>query len=245
VPYAERFARAGLHALAFDYRHFGASDGEPRQLASIREQLEDYAAAIAHARALPGVDGERIVVWGTSYSGGHVVAVAVADGHVAAVVAQTPAMDGATAVLNIARYAGLGHLARVVAVGVRDELAALRGRDPVMLAVVGPPRSVGAMTTPDAQRGYETIAGPSWRNEICGRLMLRAGSYRPGLLADRLPCPMLVQIADRDSVAPVKAAQDAAWRATGRAEVRTYPIEHFDIYTARRSSALSRTSCTS
>ena len=50
-------------------------------------------------------------------------------------------------------------------------------------------------------------------------------------MADELPCPMLVQIADRDSVAPVKAAQDAAWRATGRAEVRTYPIGHFDIYT--------------
>jgi hypothetical protein len=42
-----------------------------------------------------------------------------------------------------------------------------------------------------------------------------------------------VQIADRDAVAPVKGAQDAAWRATGRAEVRTYPIGHFDIYVGR------------
>jgi hypothetical protein len=172
-----------------------------------------------------------MVVWGTSYSGGHVVPVAVADGAVAAVIAQTPAMDGATAVLNIARYAGLGHLMRVVAVGLRDQFAALRGDDPVMLPIVGPPGSVGVMTTADAQRGYETIAGASWRNEIAGRLMLRAGSYRPGKQADGLPCAMLVQIADRDSVAPPKAAQDAAWLATGRAEVRTYPIEHFDIYT--------------
>jgi uncharacterized protein len=231
VPYAERFSRAGLDALAFDYRHFGASDGEPRQLISIRSQLEDYAAAIAFVRSLAGVDPARIVVWGTSYSGGHVVPVAVADGRVAAVISQTPAMDGATAVLNIARYAGLMHLARVVAVGIRDQFAAMRGREAVMLPVVGPPGSVGAMTTPDAESGYGTIAGASWRNEICGRLMLRAGSYRPGLQADRLSCPILIQIADRDSVAPVKAAQDAAWRATGRAEVRTYPIEHFDIYT--------------
>ena len=28
--YAERFAAAGLAALAFDYRRFGASEGEPR-----------------------------------------------------------------------------------------------------------------------------------------------------------------------------------------------------------------------
>ena len=230
LPYAERFAAAGLHALAFDYRHFGASEGEPRQLISIREQLEDYAAAIAYARSLAGVDPARIAVWGSSYSGGHVVSVAVADGRVAAVIAQTPAMDGLAAVLNVARYAGPAHLARLVAAGIRDQLAAFRGQPPVTLALVGPPGSVAAMTTPDAQPGYEAITGPTWRNEVAARIMLRAGSYRPGLQADRLPCAMLVQVADRDSVAPVKAAQDAVWRATGRGEMRTYPIGHFDVY---------------
>src|SRR6478736_8002572 len=67
IPYAERFSAAGLDALAFDYRHFGASDGEPRQLLSIREQLEDWAEAIAFARSLEGVDPERILLWGSSY----------------------------------------------------------------------------------------------------------------------------------------------------------------------------------
>lgn len=86
------------------------------------------------------------------------------------------------------------------------------------------------MTTPDAEPGYLAIAGSSWRNEVAARLMLTAARYRPGLLSDRLPCPLLVQIADRDAVAPVKAAQDAAWRATGRGEVRTYPIGHFEVY---------------
>ena len=42
APYAERFAAAGLAVLLFDYRHFGASDGEPRQLVSVRRQLDDY-----------------------------------------------------------------------------------------------------------------------------------------------------------------------------------------------------------
>src|ERR1700681_4663931 len=111
LPFAERFAAAGVDALAFDYRHFGASDGEPRQLLSIPRQLEDYAAAIARARTLDGVDPERIGAWGSSYSGGHVVAVAVADGRVAAVISQVPAMDGAATLVNIARYAGAGQLA--------------------------------------------------------------------------------------------------------------------------------------
>jgi len=231
IPYAERFASAGVHALAFDYRGFGLSDGQPRQILSPVRQREDYAAAIAFARSLEGVDPDRIVVWGSSYSGGHVVAVAVADGRVAGAIAQVPNMDGLLAVLNVARYAGLGHLARLVLAGMRDLAGSLRGRPPLMIPLVGAPGTVGAMTTADAEPGYRAIAGPSWRNEVAARMVLGTGAYRPGLQADRLPCPMLVQIGDRDTIVPPKAAQDAAWRATGRAEVRTYPIGHFDIYT--------------
>jgi pimeloyl-ACP methyl ester carboxylesterase len=231
LPYAERFAAAGVDALAFDYRSFGRSDGQPRQVLSPARQREDYAAAIAFARSLEGVDPERIVVWGSSYSGGHVVPVAVADGRVAGAIAQVPNMDGLAAVLNVARYAGLGHLARLVLAGIRDLAGSLRGRPPLMIPLVGAPGSVGAMTTTDAEPGYRAIAGPSWRNEVAARMVLGTGAYRPGLQADRLPCPMLVQIGDRDTIVPAKAAQDAAWRATGRAEVRTYPIGHFEIYT--------------
>jgi len=233
LPFAERFGAAGVDAVAFDYRHFGSSDGIPRQLLSISGQLDDYSAAIAYARSLPDVDPDRIVAWGSSYAGGHVIPVAVADGRVAAVIAQVPAMDGRVALLNVARYAGPGHLARLVFRGLRDAAASWRGRPPVMAPVVGPPGSVGAMTTPDAEPGYRAIAGPSWHNEVAARIFLTAGKYRPGLQADRLPCPILIQIADRDAVAPPQAAQDAAWRATGRAEVRSYPIEHFDIYTGQ------------
>jgi pimeloyl-ACP methyl ester carboxylesterase len=237
LAFAQRFRAAGLDAVAFDYRHFGASDGEPRQLLSIKRQLEDYAAAIAYARSLEGVDPQRIVVWGSSYAGGHVVSAAIADGHVAAVIAQVPAMDGLATLANLVRYAGAAQLVRLTLLGLRDQLASLRGRPPVMLAAVGAPGTVAAMTSPDAEAGYRAIAGPTWRNEVAARIALSAASYRPGLQADRLPCPMLVQIADRDTVAPPKAAQDAAFRATGRAEVRTYPIGHFDVY---RGAAFER-----
>lgn len=230
LPYAERFAAAGLDALAFDYRHFGASGGEPRQLVSVPRQLEDYAAAVSFARTLPDVDPARIVVWGTSFSGGHVVEVAVADGRVAAAIAQTPAMDGRANLINLGRYAGLGVLNRLTLAGIRDALGALRGRPPLMLPAVGPPGSLAAMTSPDAEPGYRAITGPTWRNEFAARFALTAALYRPGLKADRLPCPILVQVADRDRVAPPAAAQDAAWLATGRSEVRVYPIGHFDIY---------------
>lgn len=92
LSFAEVFADAGLDAFAFDYRGFGASDGTPRQDISVRRQRQDYHAAIAAARHLPGVDRNRIALWGTSYSAGHCVAVAAQDGRIAAVVSMTPAM---------------------------------------------------------------------------------------------------------------------------------------------------------
>jgi uncharacterized protein len=52
--YAQRFANAGFVVLAFDYRHWGESDGEPRRWVSLGRQLEDWRAAVNDARRLEG-----------------------------------------------------------------------------------------------------------------------------------------------------------------------------------------------
>ena len=75
-PFAEALAKAGLDVLAFDYRGFGASEGEPRQRVDVAAQLEDYRAAMAAAARCPGVDPRRLVLWGVSLAGGHVLAAA-------------------------------------------------------------------------------------------------------------------------------------------------------------------------
>ncbi|RMF21591.1 MAG: alpha/beta hydrolase [Deltaproteobacteria bacterium] len=228
--YGHRFADAGMHALAFDYRHFGTSDGEPRQLISIGSQLADWAAAIAYARSLPGVDADRIALFGTSFSGGHVVEVAVADGRVAAVVSQCPMMDGLAALKNIAGYGALLQVLQLTWAGLDDLARSLIGLSPRMVPIVGPPGSLAAMTTPDAEPGYRAIAPPGFRNEVCARICLGVGAYRPGLKADRLPCPILVCACEKDSVAPVEAAKDAVRRAGALGHLKLYPIGHFDIY---------------
>jgi dienelactone hydrolase len=71
--YGERFAQAGFAALVFDYRGFGANDGHPRRVIDIGAQHNDWRAALAYARGLEGVDGRRVVAWGTSFAGGHVL----------------------------------------------------------------------------------------------------------------------------------------------------------------------------
>src|ERR1700736_1726676 len=110
-PYAQRFVDAGIAALVFTYRHFGDSGGRPRQLLDIKHQLADWAAALAYARSLDGIDRERIALWGTSFGGGHVIEAAARDGAVAAVVSQCPFTDGlaasrAASPRSLARAAG-------------------------------------------------------------------------------------------------------------------------------------------
>jgi fermentation-respiration switch protein FrsA (DUF1100 family) len=228
-PYALAFVAAGLVVVLFDYRHFGASDGEPRQLVSVRRQLEDYSNAVAFARRLPGVDPRRIAVWGTSFSGGHALTLAARMPDLAAAVAQCPMMDGLAAVRGIARYAGLGQLLRLTAHGLVDLCVAPFGRTHC-IPTVGLPGSLAMMSSPDADEGYRALAPPGFRFEIAARIALFAGLYRPVRHAARARCPVLVQICTLDSVAPAAAAEEAVRRLGTNGEVRRYPIGHFEPY---------------
>ncbi len=232
-PYASRFAEAGYVVLLFDYRHFGASDGDPRQLLSIRRQLQDWAGAIAFARQMPQVDPDRIALWGSSFSGGHVIVAAARDGNIAALSAQGPMMDGWAALRNYIRYAGVADLIKLACLGIWDQLRALAGCSPVTVPVIGKPGELAAMSTPDAYAGYMAIAPPGWHNEIGARMALTLGTYRPIALAGKVSCPALIQVCRQDSVAPAAVAIETARRMGARAELKQYDCGHFDIYTGQ------------
>lgn len=225
--FAARFARAGLAAVVFDYRHFGASGGQPRQLLDITRQLQDWAAALTYLRARPEFDSGRLALWGSSFSGGHVLATAARDHGLAAVIAQVPFTDG---LINLPAL-GLGHALRLVRAGLIDQVGAWAGRPPYPVKVVGPPGSLAVMNTPDAEPGYRAIIPEDvhWVDEVAARIVLRVGSYRPGREAGAIVCPVLFCIASQDAVTPPATARRAAERAP-LAEVREYPIGHFDIY---------------
>ena len=227
--YAERFCAAGIGVLLFDYRHFGASGGKPRQLLDISRQHADFRRALAYARDLDWVDPERVGLFGSSFSGGHVLAVGAADGRVAAIVSQCPFTDGLATLPAL----GLKTIMRVTVAGLRDQVTALRRGAPYYIPAVAPPGSLGVATTDDSLSGMTTIAEQSvdaqWDNRVAARIMLRMGMYRPGLKAAKLPCPALFCITDQDSVTP--AARTAKLAARGpRNEIKRYPIRHFDIY---------------
>ncbi len=230
-PFATAVAEAGFDVLAFDYRGFGSSGGTPRQRASMTGQVEDYRAALAAAARLPGVDPHRLVLWGVSLAGGHVLAAAAGRDDVAAVVSLVPLVDGRAAARLALKHHAPSAILRSTGAGVRSRVSSLRGGAPVTMPVVARPGEVGALTLPGHYEAYLALAGPTWRNEIDASVGLELGSHRPGKHAKSLRCPLLVQIADFDRSSPPHAAAKAA--EAGRAEVRHYPCDHFDVWPGR------------
>lgn len=231
LPFAERFAAAGADVLVFDYRGYGLSEGTPRQDVAHLKHRQDYHSAIAHARGLPGVDPERIVLWGSSYSGGHVVPVAAKDGQVAAVISQGAAMDGLVALLKIRRWAGVGQRLKLTGHALWDVVGSLLGRAPHLIPVVGPPGTLAAITAEGAETGYRSIMGPTFRNEMCARGAAIIPLNRPVRSASKLRAPIFLVVAERDNICPPAAVRAVARKAGACSEVLELDCGHFDIYT--------------
>ena len=225
--YAERFSAAGYACLVFDYRNFGDSEGFPRQLLDIGMQLADWAAAVSYARTLPGVDPDRIALWGTSFGGGHAIATAARLPGIAAAVAQCPFTDGIASARTLSPWI----FSRVGILAARDLVATRLGKPPVMVATVGRPGEVALMNAPDAYPGYLKLVpeGLDVPHEVAARIALKIMTYRPGRLTPKITCPILFCVCEADSVAPAAATLRYAGKAP-RGEVKLYPEGHFAIY---------------
>jgi uncharacterized protein len=225
--YAETFAEAGYHALVFDYRHFGDSGGEPRQILDIRKQHQDWHAAIRTARGMPGVDQGRMILWGTSFSGGHVVPVALQESGIAAVISQVPHLNG----IATAMAAGPVQNFRLGNAAWRDVLRMILRRSPYYVHIVGKPGELAAMTAPDAEEGVKKLYPESYEpNEyVAARIFLQVGLYSPGNLAPKLTMPWLVQVASEDLTTPLSPALKAVMKAP-QGKLVVYRCGHFDAY---------------
>jgi pimeloyl-ACP methyl ester carboxylesterase len=240
--FAAAFAAAGFTVLAFDFRHFGASGGEPRQVGRVRNQLEDYAAAVGFARTLPEVAADRIAVWGFSLSGGHVFRLAATLPGLAAAIAQTPNADGLAATRNARRYTTGRALARVTGLALRDAIGGPLGCPPRLLPLTGPSGSVALLSTPDALEGDAALDPDGrygdWSRTVAARAALTLPAYRPGRDAARARCPLLVVVADNDRTALVSPSVAAAGRAPAGELVRV-PGGHYAPFLAAHDDVVA------
>jgi len=227
--YAVRYQAAGYAVLTFDYRYFGKSGGEPRQLLLLTNQLEDYKAAVEYARSLKEIDPARIAIWGTSASGGYGIPIAAEDEGIACVVAQCPGIDSKASSKMFKEQLGLGLMLRLFVHAQRDMGRSRIGMPAHKLPIVGKPGTLAFFPFADAYDGYSKLASESFVNEVCARVILRSAGYDPIQVIRNISTPVLVQICEYDSLAPVSPEAEAVLKQ--HADVIRYPIGHFDIYT--------------
>ncbi|MGY6655534.1 alpha/beta hydrolase [Amycolatopsis sp. TRM77291] len=239
-PHAERFATEGMAALVFDYRGFGESDGEPRQLADIDGQQDDLRAAIGFARAHDHIEPRAVMLWGNSLGGAHVVSVAAGDPDIVAVVAQIPFNGFPKRVEGRSTWQTLRLLGAIGWDALRGKL----GLRPYYIPMVGQPGELAVAATAEAEQHIRTLTGGGetslWRNSVAPRALLSMMRYHPDEAAARLTMPLLVCVAADDHETPLETTRALAERAS-RGELRSYPGTHFTFYTdsATRERALT------
>jgi len=229
--YAEVFAAAGLNALVFDNRNFGASDGEPRQEIDPWAQVGDYRHAITYAGTLPECDA-RLGVWGSSYSGGHVLVVAAIDRRVKAVACQVPMVSGHD---NFRALVRADLIAGFQDGFNADRAARFRGDPPAVVPVVAEdPLAPCALPTADSWQWFSETGktrATSWRNEVTLRSVEMFSEYEPSTYLPYIsPTPLLMMPAIGDHLTPCDLAVAAYEKAREPKKLVILPGGHFDAY---------------
>lgn len=227
---ADALAAAGFAVLLYDHRNLGASDGSPRQEIDIWAQARDYRAAFDWLAARPEVDGTRIALWGSSYSGGEVLVVGAADRRVAAVVAQVP-FAGITTEYSDADLAAWPVLRDALLSGERGAPAEPFGPIAVVCEVDGGPAFLGQ---PESWRWFSELGmrpGSTWRNEVTIRNDGGPVLFDPGLAVTSVaPTPLLMIVATEDRLAATDVALAAFARAGEPKELVLVEGDHFVPY---------------
>ena len=232
--FAEAFAAAGLAALVFDNRNFGESGGEPRQEIDPWQQVRDYRDAITFAETLDETDAERIGIWGSSYSGGHVIVVGAIDRRVRCVAAQVPLISGHR---NARRLIRADLWAPVQGMFAEDRRKRYQGGAPGLIPVVAEdPSAPSALPTPDSWAWFSETGrtrAPNWRNEVTLRSVEMFTEYEPGAYVSYVsPTPLLLVVALKDHLTVADEALAAYEEALAPKRLVTLSGGHFDAYVA-------------
>lgn len=228
--FAERFAALGIAAMAFTYRYFGDSGGQPRQLMSVSRQLEDWEAALNFVKSRQDLDGSRLAVWGSSFGGGHAITMASRHPELRAAVAQCPFTDGLASATAQGVVAGIKDSVKLLPLVLSDFIAKRKGAV-VTVPIAANPGELALMSTHDALNGYLKLMpkGTEFVNHVAARVIPEIARYRPGLATRKIKCPILFCVSETDTVTPPGRTLILAGRAP-RGDIKRYNAGHFDFY---------------
>ncbi len=227
--FAERFAAEGFACFVFDYRNFGDSSGTPRHWVNPRRHQQDWRKALAFVRSLPDIDADRVILWGTSYSGGHVLQIASERPKILAAIAQVPFVSG----LDLLKTSSIGFSLQLTAAGLRDIAGSLFGH-PHYIPAVGHPGELAAMNTPECWDGWHAIMpeGTMWENKVLARAFLTLPYFNPLFVVEKIAVPALVIAGMHDTITPWHLAKKAAGKIP-KGVFKSLDTNHFGPYTGQ------------
>ncbi|HCW6367201.1 TPA: alpha/beta hydrolase [Acinetobacter baumannii] len=227
IQYAQRFAQAGYAVILFDYRYWGGSTGKPREMISINSQLEDWKTMIQYASTCKFIDNRRIVLWGTSLSGGYALSLASELKNIQAIMVQIPYVDGA----ETAKLYPLQRYPQALKLSSQDYMGSKMGLNPKRLPVVDQYK-LCFMPTADSYYGYLSIVNPDyyWSGEVPARVFFNLMRYRPIQLVRQINIPVLFIAAQHDSLIPIESSREAATNIAPFVSYHEWDMKHFDIY---------------
>lgn len=121
---------------------------------------------------------------------------------------------------------------RLLALAVQDRLGSLLGRSPLYLPGSGAPGELAVGSTPDALYGQELMTpkdSTEWHNRVAARSLLSFAWRRPVRRAAGIRCPILLVVAEHDTMAPTGPAVRVAETAP-RGELHRSRGGHYDVY---------------
>lgn len=228
--FAERFVEKGMATFLFDYRTFGQSDGTPRHVVNPFHHIQDWLAAIAHVRNLPNIDTTRIALWGTSFSGGHVIIAAAKARYagIKAVVSQVPFVSGFSSI----RLKNISEIILATFYGILDYIRTFLFLSPHYSPAIAHPGSFAAMNTEESYPGFHSIIpdGSDWENKMTSRAFILLAFYYPIFYAKKVDIPTLIIGGRKDSLVPFKVVENTAKRLP-KGELVVLECNHFEPYT--------------
>ncbi|KAF8859635.1 Esterase/lipase [Acephala macrosclerotiorum] len=222
-----------LTCLVYDNRNFGASDNHPsspRQEIIPSQQCSDISDAITYAQSREDVDESKIGIWGSSYSGGHVLWVGAVDRRVKVVLSQVPCVSGWDNFHRLIRpdfIPGLNQMFQ------GDRLARASGKAAGMIPVVDPnPLATSALPTPESYIFFmDWEKKCDWKNEVTVKTIEELRAYDASAHIHHIsPTPLLMTVSENDTLAPTDLALAAYGRALEPKELHILPGGHFGGY---------------
>lgn len=235
------FIEAGLACLVYDHRGTGRSDGEPRQQFDPWRQCRDLRHVITWLRLRPGVDGDRIGLWGISIGGANTLFVTALDKRVRSAVVLIPPVSG----ISARRLQPADTMAELEALIPADREAQYRGEPAKVMRLHGIP-SPGDPVMFSDEAGLEFVeemlkASSTFRNAITLSTLDYLFEMEVTAYAERITQPLLMVLASQDTVAPVEEAREMYDRIPQPKELVEYAGEHYEILSRHLPEILRKT----